>query len=499
MHKRHYIKNNRGSRISLSQLGPLSEAPIRAEVSAHPRTATDALAKRVVESLPDSPVEWLWWPVFALWAFLPSTLTPSINVGWLYLTLKDLILLLAAIISLPWAFLCRERCKWAFRCTFLPFTGFIVYALATAFASHDYRAYDFPYIISPAIEAWSAMALALGLVRSLPPEKLHAFAHRLVVGVGAVGVVYSGILLFPVQWVRAGFAPDPLSGMQRLGGPLGAATLMPAVFVVSLPFLVQRIRRTIGSISTAALAGVLAAAVVFSGSRAAVLSLFALLTLTMVRRVSLKQKALLFAVVAAASVFVFQYASPSRFLDLSETYRTESYVSSIRAWTANLRVFVFGHGLGQMWPWYLYDAGFAGGAGYGKLLSTQFGRVLYHPHSTFLYVLVETGLVGMALFGTSVALPLLRAYRGRPGLSVPGRLAPGLLASLVIFTFDTMLLRAFELAAIWWVFLFLVSADYPSESGTARESERQSRLSLAPRVRPALLRARGCGTAGGAE
>jgi len=491
--------NEGRTQLTLRQGGGVNKGSMRAGLGAPTRPVAAALARTIAALLPDSPVEWLWWLIFPFWAFFPTTRAGFVNLGAMYVNLKDITLACLALASLPWVFVYWRRQRRAFHWTFLPFTGFVIYAVATALITADRRAYDFPYIMSPPFHAWSAMALGFALVCSLPPDKLPAFANRLVVAVSALAFVYVAILLFPPTWIRAYTTVDPMFGMKRLGGPLGGPTLVPAVFLVSLSFVVFGVQQVIKSPLGIIAASVLSAGILFSGSRAAFFALLVFLILTLFREVRLGRKVVMLAALAAASVFVFQYASPARFLDLSDTYRSESYLSSVRAWTANLRAFVFGHGLGQMWPWNLYDAGFGGGAGYGKLLSTQFGRVLYHPHSTLLYVLVETGLVGIALFGASVALPLWRAYRDRPGSSLPGRLAPGLLASLVIFTFDTMLLRAFELAAVWWVFLFLVSADYPSESGTARESESQSWLSPVPTVRPASLRARGCRTAGGAE
>lgn len=484
--------------LTLPQGGGVNKGSLRAGLGAPTRPVGAALARMIGGLLPDSPLEWLWWPFFAFWAFFPSTRAGFVNVGGMYVYLKDITLACLALVSLPWLFLYRNRCRPAFRWTFLPFTALMIYAIATAVVRADYRSYDFPYIISPAIHAWSAMALAFALVCSLPPEKLPAFANRLVVAVSAVAFVYVAILLFPSTWIRAYATVDPTFGMKRLGGPLGGPTVVPAIFVVTLSFVVFSVQQMIKSPFGIIGATVLSAAILFSGSRAAILALLAFLMLTLLRGGRLLRKVVVFSTFAAASAFVFHYASPERFLDLSEVYRTESYWSSLRAWTANVRSLVLGHGFGQIWPYYFYDAGFGGGAGYGKLLSTEFGRVLYHPHSTVLYVLAETGIVGMCLLGAALGRPLLRAYRAKPGSSVAKRLAPGVLATLVIFAFDTMLLKGFELAAVWWTFLFLMAAENPSKSDPSQIRDRGNRLSFLPEVSFGLAKTRARRTTGGA-
>jgi len=419
--------------------------------------------------MPQSLVEWVWWPVFVLCAFLPSTRTPILQIEGLLLTLTDLVLAALAIVSLPFLIVNRKRYHRSFRWTFLPFTALAVYAVTTTFVLEDFRRYDFLYLIFPMAMAWVAMAVGFTLVSSTKPEKLKDLALRLCASAAVVAVVYIFVSFRRPFGLKTYEDVDPLFGVVRLGGPLAKPTDLPAFFIIAVSFLLLGIKRIQDNIFPMALATVLTVGVLLCGSKAGGISLLLLVFTIALGRFSLRAKLAVLAVAFLAAAIVFQVALPQRYMSFEDRYRIVSYETGLKAWTASPPTIVFGQGYGQVWPWYIKEIHLALGEDrwYQFVVQTRFGPTVFNPHSVYVNLLGETGVLGLGLLLLALGSQFWPAIKAAsPGGLVP-RLLPGLLASLVVPAFGAMLLKYFALSAVWWAFFFIMAADVSMQAKSA--------------------------------
>lgn len=131
--------------------------------------------------------------------------------------------------------------------------------------------------------------------------------------------------------------------------------------------------------------------------------------------------------------------------------RTETWAYGLDQTFASFARIVLGMGYGVLWPWYGFEANVVpqGGAHYDKQMPG--GLTLSHAHNLYVAVLAELGLMGtIALLGVVVVTVWsLFAARG-PFERV---LAAALVATLVGFAFDTVLMKNFPVSLIWWLAL----------------------------------------------
>jgi len=449
-------------------------------VSRRPRVGA-VIGERIRRWMPQSLVEWLWWPVFALCAFLPSSRTPVLNIEGLLLTLTDLVLAALAIVSLPLLIINRKRYHRSFRWTFLPFTALVLYAVATTFVLDDFRQYYFPYLIFPMAMAWVAMVVGSTLVSSTKPERLKDLALRLCASAAVVAVVYISVSWLMPLGLRAYEDVDPLFGVVRIGGPMAQPTDLPAFFIITVSFLLLGIKRIQDSIFPMALATVLTVGLLLCGSRAGGVSLLLFAVVVALRGSSLRARLAVLAVTFLATVIVFQVALPQRFMSFEDTYRTMSYETGLAAWTASPRTIVFGQGYGQVWPWYMKSIHLALGEdrSYQFVVRTRFGRTVFNPHSVYVNLLGETGVLGLGLLLLALGSQFWPAIKAASSGGLAPRLLPGLVASLVIPAFSAMLLKYFALSTVWWTFFFIMAADVSMQPKSA---PRQA--SASPKSRP---------------
>jgi O-antigen ligase len=438
--------------------------------------------------LPQSFVEWVWWPLFALWSFLPTSKTPVFSVAGVYVTLTDLSLLCFVLVAAPLAVLYRNRHPRVLRWTFVPFSGFIVYALITSFVMGDYRRHDFAYQIFPALMAWCAMCAGFALVVSTARDKLEGLASRMGAAITGIVVIYAVVTYLQPAGLRSGFAVDPTFGIMRLGGPLAVATDLPGILLVAVSFFLVGLKGIHQTLFRVTLASIVTAGVLLCGSRGGAVALVLLVVVIITRGVRLRAKVAVLLVSFVAAAVVFQVALPDRFLNFEDPARLTTYATGLVAWTQSVWTILFGQGYGQVWPWYMHDVHLFLGESrwYQFFIDTQFGMTVYNPHSVYMNILAETGLLGLALFVVALGSQLWHGIRSVQSSGLAARLTPGLLASLVIPAFSAMLLKYFGLSATWWAFFFLMAAD----SSLQRQMEHAKASSVGAaqgRARPALI------------
>lgn len=302
------------------------------------------------------------------------------------------------------------------------------------------------YLAMPNIAAIMALAAGCSVVAAMP-----ARWRRSQLWVCSWVLVATSYLSWPSHIADL--------GSMRLSPGMGGAAviymaLLPA-FAVLLSCALDGHHRLFSAIG-AGLAGV---AIVLSGSRAGLLCFALFLGAVLVgqiRRGTLPgwvkvAGAAGGAVLAAVIAFV---PEGRRLLSTTDVLREINVTAAWRAWTQSWSTVVFGQGSGRVWPWYSFEAGFFGKM--PRLVHTQWGDALPHPHSTVLMVAVELGVVGLVLLACFFGALIWAFVRTRAWGKATFLVVASIVAGLPGLLFDTFLFKNLTIAFWWWAVLISV-------------------------------------------
>jgi O-antigen ligase len=305
----------------------------------------------------------------------------------------------------------------------------------------------------------SAMGSACLLVGAQPAAGLPRMLDRFAMLVAAITVVY-----VIKSWYAAALGLNFIHLQeQRTGGPLASPAVLHFVILPPLGWSLARLLASLGRerrmhiIITA----ILAVGLLSSRSRGALLGLgiSIFLGVLLLRDAQMRRRLMVVVGVIIALVVAVFYLQPNtdRLAQFTDNNRQMNFDAVVRALTFDPGISLRGWGLGHFWNWYrtdvmsitegpsIYEFGFLH-------IETQFGTMLYHPHSLPLFLLAELGLVGaitiVVVFGTLVRAGL------RPHSTAHGLLAAGLLGSTTALVFDLLIFKGFPSSALWWVFVF---------------------------------------------
>lgn len=150
--------------------------------------------------------------------------------------------------------------------------------------------------------------------------------------------------------------------------------------------------------------------------------------------------------------------------------RGDNVTNSLDAWANSLTSVVAGTGPMRVWPWLASERTWDRQGIRGTIWTeSEWGDLLYHSHSTYLALLVEYGMVGLALFAL-VGFLIVRAATGAIRRDDPlALIAWVLLLSFPAMLFELYLLRGFPTALLWWTAMFFViRGDASDASGRPR-------------------------------
>lgn len=146
-----------------------------------------------------------------------------------------------------------------------------------------------------------------------------------------------------------------------------------------------------------------------------------------------------------------------RVLTPADPLRERNMATAISLVTEDWPTLVFGKGLGVVWPWYATDLGFVPTAPEGVWgwleLPGNTGGLVSNPHSLFLGVLVEGGLVGLALVVVLLGVVVWSAWRARRD-ALAGPILAAVCIVMLGFAFDYYLLKNFAVSWFWWLLVF---------------------------------------------
>jgi len=302
---------------------------------------------------------------------------------------------------------------------------------------------------------WSAY-----LVVRLQRQELRRFMSDLTTIIAAVAAIYSAQSFLGLGLrSEEGIYLDPLFGIDRVHGPLFAASLGGPILIPALAFALQEFiagrSRPRNGIALAILLG----ACMGTGSRATVLGLGVMLAMGAFSLRSTRQRVAFGSVVlivgGLAGLLVFSRVSTERLVNLEEEQREMTIRTGIKAIAqASIPDKILGLGYASYWRWYLVDARGEGSYGFdGFFENRSAGVTLYHPHSTPLLLTVELGLPGFAA-GLALMWAIWRARKVGVRRNMPTIVFAGLAGSAVTIVTDLVIFKAPFLNLVWWTYVF---------------------------------------------
>ena len=263
----------------------------------------------------------------------------------------------------------------------------------------------------------------------------------------------------------------------RLDTGLGGAAVLPVVLILVCATALGLASSGYRPAWSRVLAAVAAVELLLTGSRAGSIMLVTLLVLTVVRwwitgrrsvQAYLRVGAALVAGLVFAAVLLWSAPELQRIFHTTDPSREQNLVTALGIVTHDWGRMIFGMGTGVIWPWYASDAHVLPGqvpiAWTWVSVPYSDGFLLASPHSLFLGVFVELGLVGLGILALLLGLVVRAAWRARRQ-PLAGMILLGAVTTFAAFPFDHYLLRNFGVSWMWWLFVLsalLLARDQPA-------------------------------------
>ena len=254
---------------------------------------------------------------------------------------------------------------------------------------------------------------------------------------------------------------------KRLDGLIGGAAIIHMAIVPCFAVFLYNLAKGKKVITSIVFLVVTFLAVMFTASRAALITLILLVIVFTLQKLTIK-KLLSIIVIAIAGIFmVVGYWQDSRYAEMGfgDDSRSINTQTSIQLSLNSPATFFFGNGYGDIWSWYSIQQGIKPGNWVDpNLLATEKGYVMFHAHSTFNNLIAELGLVGTIPF-ILFLLILLKEFVS--SLKRKDELVSVILGALIC-TIPTMhtdlfLFRNWEVSLIWF-FFFFTALTYSNKS-----------------------------------
>jgi len=403
------------------------------------------------------------WFTLVFWSLFPSTKVPWIEIESIPISFSEVInialaffyLLVPAINNRPIKFGSKG---WHY---YLPLVMILLicYAAISCQWSGLQKENILPMLYT-LITAASAFLLGYNVINKRSPEAIHQFLWVLTVYIAAISLLYSATSFLSLG--LGGDDGDTASefGIKRVKGPLYAASTGYFLIVPALAFAMQEVLNN--SQYKLLKLGVLFS-LIFTlfgmGSRAGLLIFFVFFILVILFLKNKKQAmialTLMLVITIIAGLLFFSKAKTDRLKSAEDNTRSNTYSASFQIIkNRDDSINFLGSGYGSYWPWYIPDVEGARETNqYFDLVWNISGQILFHPHSTFLLLIVELGIPGLFYF------LFLWVILGRLLLSnLWGAEFPifncGMFASGVSLFFDFFIFKGPQLNSMWWIYFF---------------------------------------------
>lgn len=394
-------------------------------------------------------------------SFLPDTLTPKPVIFDIPVRGGELLVLTAALASFAgWLFTSelstRERgwhrgLPWWFALT-LAYAA--VSILWTQMDSYNSRAMLYSICL-----AAGAFLLPFSVISSLDTQQLRSLTRMVALGLAFISAVYFAVSFFGLSLrTELGHFYTSGFGIERLKGPLfepstGHMILLPAAAVLLQDWLDETPGH--GLANALGLAS-LAVSIIALGSRfALIVTVLFIVVIALTAKGGRSRWVALMAIVGVmlAAVAVFQYASTERLQSL-DSERAETYDVSLNIIEQRDPVVsLHGSGYGSIWPWYMLDWELGDRIVRGATtVQSDYGTMLFQPHSVFLMLVVELGAIGL-LFFAKLWMVLWRLARGAISQQTNPIAAIGVFCATLGFFGDLVIFKGPKVSTLWWFFL----------------------------------------------
>ena len=403
------------------------------------------------------------WFTLVTWSLLPSTKVPWFQIESIPINLRDIIniavaffyLLIPAINNRP-----IKNCSknWHY---YLPLV--MTFLLGYAALSCEWSGLqnrDVLPMLYTLIVAASAFLLGYNVINKRSPEAIHQFIWSFTVYLAAISLLYSATSFLSLGLGGEGDNTASEFGIKRVKGPLYEASTGYFLIVPALAFSIQEILENSKD-------RLLKAGVIFSfiltlfgmGSRAGLLIFFLFFMLVIIflknRKQAMIAMALMLVITTIAGLLFFSKAKTDRLQSLEDDTRGNTYSASFQIIQNRDDMINFlGSGYGSYWPWYIPDIqGARENNQYFDLVWNPYAQILYHPHSTFLLLIVELGIPGLFYFLFLWVILARLLLDNLWGAEFP-IFNCGIFASGVSMFFDFFIFKGPQLNSMWWIYFF---------------------------------------------
>ena len=421
----------------------------------------------------------LFWLSLVYWSLLPAVKTPWVDIYEVPINSKDIVLFALCCIYLLWKVFGhstpiedREH-NWHRYLPIMTIFLLLYAAFTMVFYSHiilpqgsgDIRPMSDATTAAmrfTLIMAGASFFIAYFQIARRSPEAVHTFLWQLTIALAALGMLYSFAAIAGTTLpggVRSEFNDvNNDYGVLRVVGPLFGASTGYFILVPALAFAVQELYRSKNQrLFKLAIVFALMLTLIGLASRAALLILgmfFILMAFSMKnKKQAIASIVLLVVIVSAAAGIFFSKASSDRLKSFEDSARSNTYVvSSQIIGYRDFEYNIVGSGYGSYWPWYLTDLEHNLNTNI-PMYTTKFGKVLYHPHSVAIVMIVELGIFG-SLYFLSLWIILGRLLIDNfKDASFP-IFNSGVVASGFSMIFDLFIFKGAQINVFWWLFLF---------------------------------------------
>jgi len=403
------------------------------------------------------------WLSIILWSFLAATKTPWYDIESVQVGFKDLLniglcsfyWLLPAITKHPLKLSVK-----AWHC-YLPFAtiSLLVYASLSVEWS-GMQPLDMKAMLYTLLLTAGSFLLGYYLIQKRSLESLPSFLWKLTVLVAFVGLFYSFGSFFSLGLGTENTYESDTFGVQRVRGPLFGSTTGFFILIPALAFAIQELlKNPKHRLFRVAIVFAIMFTLIGLGSRSALILLVFFFVLVFLSLKNKKQAAIAFVLILivgiTCGIIFFSRAKTERLTSLEDTARSDTYSTSFQIiYHRDDHINFLGSGYGSYWPWYLPDIQDARETNqYFNLVWNPYGDLLYHPHSTFLMLVVELGIPGLVYFLWLWFVLFLILIRNLKDAEYPIYNC-GMFASAFSMFFDFFLFKSAQVSAIWWMFLF---------------------------------------------
>lgn len=244
----------------------------------------------------------------------------------------------------------------------------------------------------------------------------------------------------------------------RLGGMLGVSSILYTPMIIILAVHLSNIATKHNRMTSIIGALITSTAILLTNSRAGLICIGLLLLFYLVQRLTIIKIIGMIALVGICFLIISKVSTFDRYQNFNDIGRQENIQTALNISTSSTKYFVLGSGYGSVWraEYYLDNNMLDAATSYETMINTYYGRILHHPHSSFLKIFVELGIVGLIIFLTIFIIICRECYKSWKCKNQQRMyiLFSVLCTGTISFTTDFYLFANWEISLIWWFFLF---------------------------------------------